>query len=101
LHESLQLCGTVGKAGRCRRVHLEKGFSAIMAGKTEPTQAMPDKNGPADTPRPTQPTGEKPKPKPLTDDEGFGGFMGHGGQTDISDETEEAGGNPNSTAQSD
>lgn len=71
-----------------------------MSDEKEPTQAMPEGKA-AQTPRPAQPTGDKPRPRPLTDDEGFGGFMGHGGQSDISDETEEDGGNPNATAQSD
>ena len=71
-----------------------------MADKTEPTQAMPDERTP-EPPKPTQPIDRKRKAEPLTDDEGFGGFMGHGGQTDISDETEEDGANPNATAQSD
>jgi hypothetical protein len=71
-----------------------------MAEKTEPTQAMPDKDT-AEQPRPTQPTDEHRKRRPLVDDEGFGGFMGHGGQTDITDETEEGGDNPNATAQPD
>jgi hypothetical protein len=71
-----------------------------MSDEKEPTQAMPDGKTPGQ-PGPTQPTDRKHKHKPLTDDEGFGGFMGHGGQTDITDETEEDGGNPNATAQSD
>jgi hypothetical protein len=72
-----------------------QGIPAIMSDKSEPTQAMPDGSTPSDPPRPTQPTDERRKPAPLSDDEGFGGFMGHGGQTDITDETEEDGGNPN------
>jgi hypothetical protein len=72
-----------------------------MNDSKQPTQAMPDDDA-AKAPQPTQPTDKHRKPEPLSDDdEGFGGFMGHGGQTDISDETEEAGGNPNATAQSD
>jgi len=71
-----------------------------MADKTEPTQAMPDEQ-PPEPPTPTQPTDRHRQAEPLTDDEGFGGFMGHGGQTDISDETEEDDGNPNATARSD
>jgi hypothetical protein len=69
-----------------------------MSDDKKPTQAMPkDKI----LPKPTQPTGEKPRAQPLSEDEGFGGFMGHGGQTDITDETEEDGANPNATAQGD
>lgn len=71
-----------------------------MAEKTEPTQAMPDKATP-ESPRPTQPADAHRKHRPLVDDEGLGGFMGHGGQTDITDETEEGGDNPNATAQPD
>ena len=71
-----------------------------MSDNKQPTQAMPDDDAPK-APQPTQPTDKHRKPEPLSDDEGFGGFMGHGGQTDISDETEEVGGNPNATAQSD
>jgi hypothetical protein len=71
-----------------------------MSDKTQPTQAMPDETTP-DSPRPTQPTDAKHKREPLSDDEGFGGFMGHGGQSDISDETEDEDANPNATAQSD
>jgi hypothetical protein len=71
-----------------------------MTEKAEPTQAMPDERTP-EPPEPTQPTDHKRKPEPLSDDEGFGGFTGHGGQTDISDETEDDGANPNATAQSD
>jgi hypothetical protein len=52
-------------------------------------------------PQPTQPTDGKHKHEPLIDDEGCGGFTGHGGQTDITDETEDDGANPNATAQSD
>lgn len=69
-----------------------------MSDDKKPTQAMPKDKIP---PKPTQPTGEKPRAEPLTEDEGFGGFMGHGGQTDITDETEEDGANPNATAQGD
>jgi hypothetical protein len=72
-----------------------------MTDNTQPTQAMPDETAPNDPPRPTQPTDKHRKSEPLKDDEGFGGFMGHGGQTDISDETEEDDGNPNATARSD
>jgi hypothetical protein len=72
-----------------------------MADEKEPTQAMPDERTPSDTPRPTQPIDKHRQHAPLIDDEGFGGFMGHGGQTDITDETEEDGGNPNATARSD
>jgi hypothetical protein len=71
-----------------------------MADKTQPTQAMPDEQTP-EPPRPTQPTDAKPKHEPLSGGEGFDTFMGHGGQSDIDDETEEDGGNPNATAQSD
>lgn len=70
-----------------------------MSDNKEPTQAMPDGKA-TEPPRPTQPTDAKHKHDPLIDDEGFGGFMGHGGQTDITDETEEDGGNPNAAAQS-
>jgi hypothetical protein len=69
-----------------------------MSDDKKPTQAMPKDKIP---PKPTQPTGEKPRAQPLSEDEGFGGFMGHGGQTDITDETEEDGANPNATAQGD
>jgi hypothetical protein len=72
-----------------------------MADKTRPTQAMPSEQTPDEPPRPTQPTDGHPKPKPLGDGEGFDTFMGHGGQTDIDDETETEHGNPNATAQSD
>jgi len=71
-----------------------------MADKTEPTQAMPGPDAP-EPPRPTQPTDAKPKAEPLGDGEKFDSFMGHGGQTDISDETEDEDGNPNATAQPD
>ena len=69
-----------------------------MSDKSQPTQAMPDENTPGE-PRPTQPTDRKRKHRPLSDDGGFAGFLGHGGQTDITDETEEGGANPNATAQ--
>jgi hypothetical protein len=71
-----------------------------MADKKEPTQAMPSTET-AEPPRPTQPIDKHRKPEPLIDDEGFGGFMGHGGQTDISDQAADEGENPNATAQSD
>ena len=71
-----------------------------MADKKQPTQAMPSGEKP-DPPRATQPTDKHRKHEPLIDDEGFGGFMGHGGQSDISDQTEDDGENPNATAQSD
>jgi hypothetical protein len=55
----------------------------------------------SEAPQPPQPIYKHRKPEPLgDDDEGFGGFMGHGGQSDISDETEEDGGNRNATARS-
>ena len=71
-----------------------------MSDDKKPTQAMPKDKIP---PKPTQPTGEKPRAEPLTEDEGFGGFMGHGGQSDITDESieEEEGNNPNATAKPD
>ena len=72
-----------------------------MADNSEPTQPMPGEDTPRDPPKPTQPTDKRRKPPPLIDDEGFGGFMGHGGQTDITDETEDEEANPNATAQSD
>lgn len=72
-----------------------------MANETVPTQAMPDDSASADKLQPTQPLDKGRKPEPKVDDEGFGGFMGHGGQTDITDETEDDGGNPNATAQPD
>ena len=72
-----------------------------MTHKNEPTQAMPDEDTPGDPPKPTQPIDKHRKQTPLIDDEGFGGFMGHGGQTDITDETDDDEGNPNATAQSD
>jgi hypothetical protein len=70
-----------------------------MTDRKQPTQAMPDND--AGRPKPTQPTDGKHKHEPLTDDEGFGGFMGHRGQTDITGETEDEGANPNATAQGD
>jgi hypothetical protein len=70
-----------------------------MTDKT-PTQGMPEGET-TGLEKPTQPTDKHRKPEPLTDDEGFGGFMGHGGQDDISDETEDGEGNPNATAQVD
>ena len=72
-----------------------------MADKTVPTQAMPDETTAKGWPRPTQPTDKRRKHQPLADDDGFGGFMGHGGQTDIEDQAPKDGGNPNATAQSD
>lgn len=71
-----------------------------MTDETEETQAMPSETTPEPS-RATQPPDELPRANPLIDDEGFGGFMGHGGQADISDQTEEDGANPNATAQSD
>jgi len=68
-----------------------------MADKTQPTQAMPNGDAP-EPPGPAQPTDARRKPEPLSDGEGFDTFMGHGGQTDIDDQTEEDGGNPNATA---
>lgn len=72
-----------------------------MADESEPTQAMSDENAPRDPPRPTRPLDKHRQHAPLVDDEGFGGFMGHGGQTDIADETEDGEGNPNAAAQPD
>jgi hypothetical protein len=72
-----------------------------MTDETVPTQAMPEHGTANDKPRPTQPTDKRRAPKPLAEDEGFGGFMGHGGQTDIVDQTPKDSGNPNATAQSD
>jgi hypothetical protein len=71
-----------------------------MSDSKQTTQAMPD-DGERKAPRATQPTDKHRQPEPVVDDEGFGGFMGHGGQTDIGDQTEDDGGNPNATAQSD
>ena len=71
-----------------------------MPDKTQPTQAMPDVDTPR-FPRPTQPMDGKPKHAPLIDDAGFDTFMGHGGQSDIGDETEEGSANPNAAAQPD
>lgn len=74
-----------------------------MAEEREPTQAMPKGDAAGKEPRPTQPTDEHPRTPPKVDDEGFGGFMGHGGQSDITDESteEEEGNNPNATAKPD
>ena len=71
-----------------------------MTDKTQPTQAMPSEKTP-EPPQPTQPTDKKCKHEPLGDGEGFDTFMGHGGQVDITDETEDDSENPNATAQSD
>jgi hypothetical protein len=73
-----------------------------MADQREPTQAMPNEEQRREQPPPTQPTDERVKHTPKSDDEGFGGFMGHGGQSDITDETIDGDeGNPNAAAESD
>lgn len=74
-----------------------------MANDREPTQAMPSGEDKDKKPRPTQPTDEHPRTLPKSDDEGFGGFMGHGGQANITDESvpDEDEGNPNAAAKDD
>jgi len=75
-----------------------------MADEREPTQAMPRRSERNEKPRPTQPTEDHPRKEPKEDDEGFGGFMGHGGQTDIAykgPEEDGEGENPNAAAEKD
>lgn len=77
-----------------------------MADEREPEQAMPRERDSGEEPRPTQPIKKTTRKQPKEDDEGFGGFMGHGGQSDIDYEGPKPddngeGENPNSAADTD
>lgn len=74
-----------------------------MSDERKPTQAMPSDSGSETEPRPTQPTAGHPRRRPKVDDEGFGGVMGHGGQTDFAYEgpTEDDGDGENPDAAAD
>jgi hypothetical protein len=75
-----------------------------MADERQPEQAMPQKGERDGKPRPTQPTKGHPRKLPKKDDDGFGGFMGHGGQSDVTYEGPEEDGegeNPNAAAEPD
>lgn len=76
-----------------------------MTDERKPTQAMPTDDQREEKPRPTQPTRAHDKiPPKKSDDDDFGGFMGHGGQTDMGyegtgqSEEDDEGDNPNAAA---
>lgn len=72
-----------------------------MAKQREPTQAMPPAGEQKAGPSATQPTEDPPRKTSKAKGEGFGGFMGHGGQSDITHEGPEEDGegdNPNAVA---
>jgi hypothetical protein len=78
-----------------------------MADERQPTQAMPTEEEREHKPRPTQPTRPHDKIRPKEDDGEFGGFMGHGGQTNMGyegqpkEDRDGEGDNPNAAADPD